>query len=396
MLAGGRSVRVARAVLRVCVPLLPMMLVLAASATGCEAIVGSSVPAFTCSDSDPSSCPSGQVCAIGTGQCIPASTSCLANPCATGLTCDPGTLQCVSGVVEAGTNDAGNATDSGGSKDTGPVIEGGGPPYAVGHTCQKPSDCATTLCADSATLGQDYFNQVGAVCTIPCCTSEQCGASLVCIGPGTGGKYCVPAAALKRTLGAKPGGTACAAATECRSGKCIGDSGGMNKVCADSCCLDAQCAGAAKCRPVDVEGFATPHKSYACSILPGGSTCSGGGAYDSCVSGVCASFSCSASCCSLATVTAGSWCSAQALSNGDTFNFSNGGIPGGGDFGATCTSGTISPPAISKDCKSGYCDKVDGATKGTCSDVCCTDNDCRPNVCRPRTGVTHFLRCVAP
>ncbi len=389
-----------RSLLRLLPVVLPLMLVLAASSTGCEAIVGSTVPAFTCSDSDPSSCPSGKVCAISTGQCILASKSCLVNPCASGLSCDPATLQCVSGVVEAGAGDA-TIFDSGGGKDTGPVGDAEVPPYAVGHNCQKPSDCTSTLCADSAILGQDYFNLVGAVCTIPCCTSEQCGAGLVCIGPGTGGKYCAPAAALKRTLGAKPGGSTCAVASECRSGKCIGDMSGMNKVCADSCCLDTQCTGSAKCRPVDVEGFMpNPHKSYACSVLVGGSinVCNGA-IVDSCVSGVCASNSCQSPCCSLSTAVAAGHvlCDAQALSNGDTFDFGNGGTVGGSDFGTSCSLGTK--------CKSGYCDKADGAGMGICSDICCTDDDCLPRrasadgglvtwVCRPRTGMTHLLRCV--
>lgn len=400
---GTRRAPALRSLLRVLPVVAPLMLVLAASATGCEAIVGSTVPAFTCSDSDPSSCPSGKVCAMATGQCILASKSCLANPCASGLTCDPATLQCVSGVVEAGTSDTGIA-DSSSGKESGPVGDAEVPPYDVGHTCQKPSDCTTTLCADSAILGQDYFNKVGAVCTIPCCTSEQCGPGLVCVGPGTGGKYCVPAASLKRTLGAKSGGAVCAVDSDCRSGKCIGDSGGAtHKVCADSCCSDANCAGTpadvlgAKCRPLDVEG--TTHKSYACSVYAAGSTNVCPGPVDSCLSGVCATNSCLGPCCSLSSaVTAGHvLCDSQSLGNGDTYSFGNGGTVGGSDFGTGCSLGTK--------CKSGYCDKADGAGMGVCSDICCTDEDCLPRrasgdaglvtwVCRPRTGLTHFLRCV--
>lgn len=406
-LADARSAvlhRFGRRAYRIAPVLLPLALVLAASATGCEAIVGSSVPAVRCADSDPASCPTGQVCATAIGQCIPANKSCLVNPCAPGLTCDPGTLECVTGVVEAGTNDSGPGVDSGPGKDSGPGVDASDlPPYPVGHGCQKPSDCATTLCADSAILGADYFAKVGAVCTIPCCTSEQCGAGLVCIGPGTGGKYCVPAKSLNRTLGTKAGGAVCALDRDCRSGKCLGDSGGLHKVCADSCCSDANCAGtpadatqAAKCRPVDVDG--NTHKSYACSVLIGGSVnlCPVAGPVDSCISGVCASGTCTKACCSLATQSGGTLCDAQNLANGDTFNFSNGGGTGGNDFGAPCSLGTK--------CLSGYCDKADGAMSGFCSDICCTDTDCGPPrtldggtvtfVCRPRTGMTHFLRCV--
>lgn len=372
-------------------PMAVALVVISASATGCEAIVGNQVPAYKCSDSDPASCPAGKVCATATGQCIVAAASCLVTPCAAGLSCDPGTLTCVSGIVEAGVDagklDGSTPGDTGAQgMDAGPM----GPPYPVGHTCAKPSECTTALCADSAILGQDYFNKVGAVCTIPCCTSEQCpGRDQVCVGPGTGGKYCVPGAPLKRTLGSKAGGATCSAASECRSGLCIGDSGGTNKVCADSCCLDSQCGGTAKCRPVDVEG--TGHKSYACSILPGGSTSFCSGAYDTCVSGICTTAnSCESPCCGQATISGGATlCSAQNLANGDTFNFSNGGGTGTNDFGVACTLGTK--------CKSGYCDKVDGAPTGTCTDVCCTDADCTaPNICRPRVGMMHFLRCVTP
>jgi hypothetical protein len=374
----------------------PLFFVLAACATGCEAIVGSQVPAFQCSDSDPSSCPAGKVCATATGQCILASKSCLTNPCASGFTCDMGTLECVSGVVEAGTTDAPGA-DAPAGNETGPQTDSGGPPYAVGHACQKPSDCTTVLCADSALLGQSYFDLVGAVCTVPCCTSEECGPGLVCIGPGTGGHYSAPAAPLKRTLGAKAGGLSCAADSDCRSGKCIGDSMGMNKVCADSCCLDTNCQGGAKCRPLDVEG--NTHKAYACSILPGGATTNCPGAVDSCVSGVCASTFCTPPCCGLATVSGvgNTSCDAQNLANGDTFQFSNGGSLGTGDFGTSCIN--------NNKCKNGYCDKADGAGSGVCSDICCKDSDC-PRValeggtvqwlCRPRIGMTHYLRCVAP
>ena len=384
---------------RVLPVLLPLMVVVAASATGCEAIVSSAVPAFSCSDSDPSSCPAGKVCATSTGQCIPAANSCLVNPCAKGLTCDPGTLECVSGVVEAGISDTSTPVDgSMGGKDATPVGDAEVPPYVVGHACAKPSECGSGICADSSILGADYFSKVGAVCTVPCCTSDKCGAGLVCVGAGTGGKYCVPAATLGRMLGAKSGGATCAADADCRAGKCVGDAMGMHKVCADTCCSDATCAGtpadvtqAAKCRPVDVEG--NTHKSYACSVLVGGAVnfC---GAVDSCISGVCASGSCSAPCCGIATLSGGATtCTAQALSNGDTFNFANGGGTGNGAVGATCKLGTA--------CLSGYCDKADGATAstpGVCSDTCCTDADCsRPYYCRPRPGpLTHFLRCVAP
>jgi hypothetical protein len=368
-------------------PVLP----LAAAASGCEALVGNQI-AYTCTDSDPLSCPSGKVCATATGQCIPVGKSCLQNTCAAGQSCDPGTLQCVVGATDASAADTGPIVTPEAGSDTGPGMDSGnvGPPYGTGHVCGKPSDCTSAICADSALLGMFYNGKIGAVCTVPCCTSEQCGAGLVCIGPGTGGHYCVPASAIGRTPGSSAGGATCALDRDCRSGKCVGDSGGLNKVCADSCCSDANCGGGpAKCRPMDVD--TSGHKAFTCSSV-GGSTTFCSSPFDSCASGVCTNANtCESPCCGVATISPGSiTCTGLPVGNGDTFNFSNGGTVGTGALGATCKLGTA--------CLSGYCDKADGATtstSGACSDYCCVDTDCGAGfVCQPRTGLTHFLRCV--
>jgi hypothetical protein len=359
---------------------------------GCEAIVGSAVPSFMCSDSDPSSCPVGKVCATATGQCVAVASSCVVAGCADGLVCNQGTLQCEKPGSDAGSADGtvpgkeGGADASG--KDSGPGTDSGPQkPYPIGIACTLPADCASGLCADSSILGADYFSKVGTVCTLPCCTSEECGAGLVCVGPGTGGHYCVPAASLGRTLGAKAAGATCGNGNECRAGACVGG------VCADSCCADATC-GAAKCKPVDVEGKG--HKTYACSTSGGpgtDQTCTPS-PYDSCASGVCLAITmstgvCTPPCCGKSTIggTGNNVCTFQALSNGDSFNYSDQATIGTGTAGTACSLDTK--------CLSGFCDKADGASMGICADVCCTDNDCtRPYFCRPKTGMSHQLRCT--
>lgn len=297
-----------------------------------------------------------------------------------GVTCDGST--CSLPAVDAASSDASSSDAAVDGGDAGDDARSGALP--VGASCTKPADCASGLCADSAVLGQDAFAKVGAVCTTPCCSSEKCGAGLVCLGAGTGGHYCVPAAPLGRPVGTSSGGHTCTKADDCRAGVCVGG------VCADSCCGAANCSMTTTCKPVDVEG--NGHETYACSAAGGpgaGQSCNG--AVDACGTGVCVSGTCAPPCCGLASVmgSGNNLCKAAALSNGDTFSFAESGPVGMGAVGEACT--------LPSQCKSGYCDKADGSATGTCSDICCTDGDCGKNfVCRPRTGVTHFLRCVPP
>jgi hypothetical protein len=361
------------------------------AAAGCEAIVSSQVPPFTCADSDPSSCPVGQMCATTTGQCIAASKACTVNPCSDGLECDPGTLKCVTpGTVDAGPDATVPVKDSGGvdaKTDTSmPGTDSGlSKPYPNGIGCSAAADCMSGLCADSAELGP-YTMKTGSVCSIPCCTSEQCGAGLVCVGPGTGGHYCVPAALIGVPIGGAKGGASCVNPSDCRSGQCIAS------VCTDSCCVDTDCTSGAKCR---ITALPAGHLSYACGkggTKAVGATCS---TIADCQSGACygGSPTCRAACCGQTSAIAQNYGACSYLPAG-TGDLVSGGLfpglpsPGVGAVGTACTQ--------SSDCQSYFCTAAVG---GVCSDVCCSDADCATygtySKCLPSATMgNHPLICV--
>jgi hypothetical protein len=74
-------------------------LFLAVSGARCEVIVPGSVEPFRCGSTESSSCPTGEMCATSTGQCVSVSQACTATQCTPPLVCDPGSLQCVSATM---------------------------------------------------------------------------------------------------------------------------------------------------------------------------------------------------------------------------------------------------------------------------------------------------------
>jgi hypothetical protein len=252
---------------------------------------------------------------------------------------------------------------------------------------------ADLLCLSDAVLA-DAVATTGPICTKPCCKSEECPASFVCYGPGTGGSYCVKAAVLSRgaLLGTAPGGTTCARGAECRSGVCLGSAGNM--VCADACCTHTDCAGSnTVCRRTLVDA----HNVFACGVPAAGAgasddPCSGPGA---CQSGVCiaAGFQgeCKPRCCGRQS------CAQQTPSYSTCAYVQTAGAPeylgvclhsgenptGSKDLGAACTN--------DDECQTAFCDPV----AKRCTDVCCVDNDCAAypgTKCRPSSN-PHFLTC---
>ena len=152
-------------------------------------------------------------------KCSPKLEKCVQNACdpitMAGCTlpsvCDPGTLECVMP----------------GSK-------------TLGDPCTADTECPTgDICAGNLLLA----GKLGAagVCTKTCCTSDTnsqgCPAGFVCFGPGTGGNYCVKAAAIARMTGMIPAGATSMRASDCRSGLL-----GTNGRCADTCCKASDCA----------------------------------------------------------------------------------------------------------------------------------------------------------
>jgi hypothetical protein len=303
----------------------------------------------------------GSVCVSATKQCVPPSQTCTSTSCAAGKVCDTATGQC---VVPA-SQDAGT---------TG---------------CTSGEQCTTGICATATELGP---NAGQSVCTQPCCTSADCtslGTGYVCYGPGTGGNYCVSAAALGRTPAA-------------------------------TCCSDSDCTGGGACVATATSASVA---TFTCTTPPGtkgtNSTCKSN---SDCASGYCAGYvatngfgeteniyACAQPCCS--SKACGTLEENQLVCSDDYY-------PPPTPGGATPTSGPVvpvcdlpqegtgaqnTPPTgqvgdtCSKptDCFSNQCLVFGSASY--CSDVCCVDSDCAKGgwVCRPTPVSTGtFLRCV--
>jgi hypothetical protein len=314
-------------------------------------------------------CPSGETCVPEPppGQCVSNETVCVScatsntpGCCASPNVCDPTTNQC----VQPASQDAGQ---------TG---------------CTSSLQCSTGICATSTELGSGQ----PSVCTTPCCTSADCtslGSGYVCYGPGTGGNYCVSAAALGRTPPA-------------------------------TCCSDSDCTGGTACVAT---ASSTSVATFTCTAAPGtkgtNATCKTNA---DCASGYCAGYTatngfgetetlyaCAQPCCS--SKQCGSLDDNQLVCTDDYY-------PPPTPGGATPTSGPVIPvcdlpqegtganntaptgqvgDACTKptDCYSNQCLVLGGASY--CSDVCCVDSDCATTgwVCRPTPVSTGtFLRCV--
>lgn len=343
------------------------------AAFGCQIIVGSDPPPFSCEEGKAGTCPSGQFCSGGV--CVSgAPTDTLVPP-------DP---------------EDGDVPDSFVPPDAKPdVVDSGLPP--VGASCQLNKDCASGLCGTEGLLGQ-AAQATGSVCTQLCCTSAQCPSGFVCLAPGTGGSYCVSASKVlpERQVpatGGASGGTTCTANSDCRSGLCGDVNDGGTKRCIDNCCRASDC-GTGQCAVGTINGKYT---GFVCTEPRGnfntGTTCT---LDTSCKSNLCypstAPSTCRQRCCASKDCTSGNaciWDFATATGVVD-FCFASGSLKAAGE---TCTR--------LSDCASTHCElETDGqpdaaAGRKVCRDLCCTDTDCPANQrCLPALEAPRVLRCV--
>jgi len=303
---------------------------------------------------DGATCPNGMSCF--NGKCVNACDVDAGTGCGVGRHCDPVTHTCVN-----------NQT------------------VGIGEPCTANSECTAPLfCADASVVGSTVLpNGASGMCTQPCCSSAGCPDGFVCYAAGTGGRYCVDPTKLGRsgTLGTELGGTSETSASRCRSGELMSD----NKHCADTCCSDSDCSGAACAYGTD-----DSHDGMFCTRS------TGSGQQDDfcyqqsdCHDLVCASFSCYANCCGSTSCNAldGSVCAyAEYNNSSDVVSFCWQSPAGAKAFGATCASNA---DCVSDDC---YDDVANGIHY--CTEPCCVDSDCAGGyACRPTPTLP---RCVKP
>ena len=360
------------------------------SVGGCEVLVPSDLPSYTCNGNDPSACPAGQYCVNSACvQCDPqlcgdggppsdaldvTTDSTLSDAPPTDTPADStGLPESASDVSADISMDVPNPPDTG----------CGG---ALGCPCASPIDCTSHICGVAAVLSPGFVTANGALCTQTCCTSADCPGGFVCYAAGTGGSYCVGATLLGRpsTLGGAGPGASCVMPTDCRSGNCSASQ------CEDTCCSDTNCASPAVC---SLTASINGHTSFVCVNHTGsayGASCTVG---SSCASGDCSVMSCRPRCCGRPSALTLNYhaCELDSVST-DLFDY--GTYPGsdatGVAFGQHCTRNT--------DCLTRNCNL---ATM-TCSDLCCVDSDCSTYgsyVCRPAPQpaspwTTQYLLCV--
>lgn len=348
--------------------------VLTVVGAGCSAIVSGDVPQYTCVVGVDNACPPGQTC--NNGLCSVATDA----------------------TTTEDTSTEETSTTEGGT-DTGKP-DGDAGPLALGTACRVNGDCASKLCGTSTVLTNAITGGPGPICTTPCCRSFDCPTNFVCINPGSGGSYCVPATLASRTpaaAGGKVGGATCTQDNECRSGKCEKEDGGATSRCLDTCCGDGECTGTGvvcRLRRVPMPTLATLHYAWVCADQAGtfnaGTACT---TQDQCKSEACipvGSGTCrptcsnTASCRALGGIFSPNGRCVYGVDTSDYFRFcqQNAG-------GATLTKGqACTSPG---ECISGYCD--DETDK--CLEVCARDADCLSSeTCKPSGVTTPFLRCV--
>jgi hypothetical protein len=362
-------------------------------AGGCEVIVPSDLPAFTCTGDDPSACPPGQYCAGS------ACVACDSVHCSDG----GGTVR--DGSVDATLFDSSDSTvplgDANGESEAIDAPDGSSMPDvafdapqvdaacggALGCTCSADADCQSKICGNGALLTTGFNSVYGSVCTEPCCTAGDCPGGFVCFGPGTGGNYCVLSTDLGRSpaLGAASPGSTCTQDRDCRSGKCDPSS----RLCVDTCCSDDNCATPTAC---SLDPALDGHSAFACVVPPGG-----GAAHSACTvsaqctSNVCEPQECRPRCCGTNTCTgSGFYACEQKEVGSDLVNVCRfpSSPPTGVAFGQPC--------AVYSDCITRACNPA----ALTCTEYCCVDADCgqyAPGyVCRPAQGAAPYLICVKP
>ncbi len=394
-----------RGVVLLIASLVPVLLVLAA-AGGCEAIVGTALPSYQCTGTDPSSCPAGSYCSGSA--CVPCDpahcggsidaaldapadspgfdtspldTSPADVPRADSLPPFDGSIDATDATdaaTEVG-SEAGDALTSGDAPEGGP--EAGC--AAIGCACTGSSGCLSGICGNADALGSTFTMAHGASCTEACCTAADCPSGYVCYGPGNAGSYCVSSAALGRpaTLGSAAPGELCLGDGDCRSGIC------QMGLCVDLCCSDSDCNNGTSCS-LDTAGI-DGSEVFACLATLGAVPAHGACASPSqCASGDCESSTCRPRCCSLASCTASGFnaCELEPEGSDSVYECSfPTSPPSGGSFGASCVKAT--------DCASRTCDTAGG----TCSAACCLDADCSTfgnYVCRPAGASPYNLICT--
>jgi hypothetical protein len=271
-------------------------------------------------------------------------------------------------------------------------------PSLLGAPCSSDAQCDLgDFCLDPA-----VFGATGAPrCSRTCCTSSDCdvdGQQICWIPPDGGASLCWPAAAVGRTVtGTAAAWAACAADSDCRSGRCTGGN------CADTCCSDTSClAGDGVCRfgvaPAADTQSAT---GFWCAAAVSGTAARYAECKSDaeCASGLCVelapeTYRCSAPCCSsedcegIEDATAGLMPVRCITLSGSGDARACAALGAGISLvGDVCVTGT--------DCRSGMCDGPAGQKR--CSDVCCSDATCgNPGslVCRPvEVGDAWALQC---
>jgi hypothetical protein len=315
--------------------------------TGCEAIVGEASSSVACIDV-PGACDVGWACVAGT------CTECPGDDCAP-LGMDGGhdaghdVGVDVTVPVDTG-HDAGHDVGI----DTGPPKREASTLAAIGEGCSLNTGCMSGLCVSSQDL--NGVTIVGtSVCSLPCCTSADCGAGNVCY-PTEAGGLCITATV---------------------AGTC---SGGQ---CGTSCCMKSDCSGEECASSTTSFGGSVP------SCQPGG----GGGDGDNCDEdtdcddGVCASdgegdTECVSSntCCS-DTDCAGVGGACQWVTVNDADGSSMPVFRSCLDMG-TGNKPTGDPCSDDTDCVDGLCLKLPGQTASLCTQACCNDANCSSAVSR--------------
>jgi hypothetical protein len=343
---------------------------------GCQLIVPSDLPAVKCGSTDPSACPSGLTCDLGTGTCVSPSN--------------------IEPDADLGDGDVDLDGDTGTTD---------GPPGLanLGSPCATDNDCKSKLCGkDNMLTALIVPAGTPSICTQTCCTSASCPAGFVCFAGGeqgttTGTAYCVPANRAKRTppsSGGKSPGIFCSKASDCRSGLC------EDSRCVDTCCLSADCAAGTTCRiyAAYTPPQPDPPKSFiwACAApntfgdggvaKPPNSSCV---VTTDCANDNCSGFpskKCRPSCCGADDCTnqglPGTICSFGQAGT-DTLRWCIDPWSSGSPTGTSCQNDS--------DCRSLFCDPQ----LGKCLEACCGDGDCSSGeTCKLASTGAPFWRCV--
>jgi hypothetical protein len=352
----------------------PLAVILALGAVlfaggGCEAIVSSDVPAYTCTGTQLNSCPVGMYCnGSGCKACNPPGD----DPC-DGLDND------CNGVIDDGplsdhdkdTYDVCKKDDASPTgfdiydcDDRDPNVHPGAKEVCNGKDddCNGKIDDGTDLCP----TGQTCTN---GECTTPkpVCTPQNCPAPNVC-DPITGACGPPPTVDL---------GGACTSNTQCNSQLC-GDSstlgstytGAHGNVCTQTCCTSNDCPNNFVCFSPGTGGnycvgaATLPNRGGSGNGAPGASCSS----QRDCRSGLCVNSKCMDTCCSDDQCTSGTACTLSTASGANVFQCAP--PPGSAHQNDQCSRDS--------DCSSGICYNYGDNTfpERHCLNVCCGSMNC--------------------